>query len=65
MAIFIDPDGLDWIPLLFLLAVYAYITAPEGLPYNGLHAKVGLGLGIGLGLGLGFGVGLGFGFGLG
>lgn len=25
MAIFIDPDGLDWIPLLFLLAVYAYI----------------------------------------
>ena len=41
------------------------LVAPEGLPYNGLHAKVGLGLGIGLGLGLGFGVGLGFGFGLG
>ena len=23
--IFIDPEGLDWIPLLFLLVVYAYI----------------------------------------
>lgn len=25
MGLFIDPDGLDWIPLLFLLVVYGYI----------------------------------------